>query len=57
VSSTAESEHLRVVSNWSAELKNPAIINLQSSRPGPMPSVYATLYGVNQTGTAVIPER
>jgi len=43
-SSTAESEHLRVVSNWSAELKNPAIINLQSSRPGPMPSVYATLY-------------
>jgi hypothetical protein len=29
-SSTAESERLRVVSNWSVELKNPGAINLQS---------------------------
>ena len=31
-SSTAESEHLRVVSNWTVELKNPSTINLQLSR-------------------------
>jgi len=31
-SSTAESERLRVVSNWSVELKNPGAINLQLSR-------------------------
>ena len=31
-SSTAESERLWVVSNWSVELKNPGAINLQLSR-------------------------
>jgi serine/threonine-protein kinase len=35
-SSTAESEHVRVVSNWSVELKNPGAINLQSSRTDPV---------------------
>ncbi len=39
-SSTAESERLRVVSNWSVELKNPGTINLQSSKVEPVPSVY-----------------
>jgi len=39
-SSTAESERLRVVSNWSVELKNPGAIKLQSSSAGPVPSVY-----------------
>ena len=39
-SSTAESERLRVVSNWSVELKNPGAINLQSSKVEPVPSGY-----------------
>ena len=39
-SSTAESERLRVVSNWSVELKNPGTINLQSSKAEPVPSEY-----------------
>ena len=34
-SSPAESERLRVVSNWSVELKNPGAINLQSSKVEP----------------------
>jgi serine/threonine protein kinase/Tol biopolymer transport system component len=37
-SSTAESEHLRVVSNWSVGLKNPGAINLQSSKIETVPS-------------------
>jgi len=37
-SSAAESERLRVVSNWSAELKTPGAINLQSSKAEPVPS-------------------
>ena len=36
-SSTAASERLRVVSNWSVELKNPGAINLESSRLEPIP--------------------
>ena len=36
-SSTAASERLRVVSNWSLELKNPSAINLESSRLEPIP--------------------
>ena len=43
-SSTAESERLRLVSNWSLELKNPGAIKLQSSRVGPIPR----LYGLSQ---------
>jgi serine/threonine-protein kinase len=35
-SSNAESERLRVVSNWSVALKNPGAINLQSSRTDPI---------------------
>jgi len=42
-SSTAESERLRVISNWSVELKNPGAINLQSSTAHPMPSAYGLL--------------
>jgi hypothetical protein len=38
-SSTAASERLRVVSNWSVELKNPGAINLESSRLEPIPGV------------------
>jgi hypothetical protein len=41
-SSSAESERLRVVLNWSVELKNPGAINLQSSKAEPVPSVYAS---------------
>jgi dipeptidyl aminopeptidase/acylaminoacyl peptidase len=40
-SSTAESERLRLVSNWSLELKNPGAIKLQSSSVGPIPWLYA----------------
>jgi serine/threonine protein kinase/Tol biopolymer transport system component len=39
-SPTAESERLRVVSNWSVELKNPGGINLRSSRTDPVPPLY-----------------
>jgi hypothetical protein len=39
-SSTAESERLRVVSNWSVELKNPGAINLQSSKAESITSAY-----------------
>jgi serine/threonine-protein kinase len=39
-SSTAESERLRLVSNWSMELKNPGAINLGSSRVEPIPWIY-----------------
>lgn len=39
-SPTAESERLRVVSNWSEELKNPGGINLRSSRTDPVRSLY-----------------
>src|SRR5262249_42922299 len=48
----AECERLRVVSNWSLELKNPAAIQLQSSRGGPIP----LLYGLSQL-LSVIPSR
>jgi serine/threonine-protein kinase len=40
-SSTAESERLRIVSNWSVELKNPSSIVLHSSRTEPMPGGYS----------------
>jgi eukaryotic-like serine/threonine-protein kinase len=40
--SSAESDRLRVVSNWSVELKNPGAINLQSLKAKPVPSVYAS---------------
>jgi hypothetical protein len=43
-SPAAECERLRVVSNWSVELKNPAAIKLQSSGAAPIP----WLYGLNQ---------
>ena len=36
-SPAAECERLRVVSNWSVELKNPGAIKLQSSHAGPIP--------------------
>ena len=43
-SPAAECERLRVVSNWSVELKNPGAIKLQSSHAGPIKS----LYGLSQ---------
>jgi eukaryotic-like serine/threonine-protein kinase len=43
-SPAAECERLRVVSNWSVELKNPGAIKLQSSGAGPIP----WLYGLSQ---------
>ena len=36
-SSSAESDRLRLVSNWWVELKNPGAIKLQSSSGGPIP--------------------
>ena len=39
-SPTAECERLRVVSNWSLELKNPGAIQLQSSSAGHIPWLY-----------------
>jgi hypothetical protein len=58
-SSTAESERLRVVSNWSVELKNPGTINLQSSKAEPVPSVYCLrlLLPVNPRAIAANPQR
>jgi len=56
-SSTAESERLRVISNWSVGLKNPGAINLQSSRAEPMPSAYGLLWRVDRRGTGANPQR
>ena len=39
-SPAAECERLRVVSNWSLELKNPGAIQLQSSGAGHIPWLY-----------------
>jgi len=43
-SPAAECERLRVVSNWSVELKNPSAIKLQSSGAWPI----RWLYGLSQ---------
>ena len=58
-SSTAECERLRVVSNWSLELKNPGAIHLQSSKAEPIPSVYclSLLLPVNPRAIAANPRR
>jgi serine/threonine-protein kinase len=56
-SSTAESERLRVISNWSVGLKNPGAINLQSSRDEPMPSASGLLCRVDRRGTGANPQR
>jgi hypothetical protein len=58
-SSTAESESLRVVSNWSVELKNPGAINLQSSKVEPVPFGYclSLVLPVNRRATAANPRR
>jgi serine/threonine-protein kinase len=58
-SSTAESERLRVVSNWSVELKNPGAINLQSSKAESVTSVYCLrmVLPVNPRTTAANPQR
>jgi dipeptidyl aminopeptidase/acylaminoacyl peptidase len=58
-SSTAESERLRVVSNWSVELKNPGAINLQSSKAESVTSVYCLrmVVPVNPRTTAANPQR
>jgi eukaryotic-like serine/threonine-protein kinase len=40
-SPAAECERLRVVSNWSVELRNPGAIKLQSSHAGPSPWLYS----------------
>jgi Tol biopolymer transport system component len=58
-SSAAESDRLRVVSNWSVELKNPGAINLQSSKAEPVASVYclSLLLPVNPRAIAANPRR
>jgi Tol biopolymer transport system component len=58
-SSTAESERLRLVSNWLVELKNPGAINLHSSRTEPIPSLYglSLVLPVNPRATAANPQR